>query len=151
GAVPPGTPIRSARPGRSRPSRDAAAGPRRPQRRTHRSPRSAESVTAQFCGGRAGAAGGRAGVNPAGSQVIWLRTCGRALNTVFFAFTAVYCILTFSPFAYEQFIQPHVIAWLANFVFLYAYFYWLALCVTVLTLVPLMKLRVAPLAWAYFA
>ena len=90
-------------------------------------------------------------MNPAGSQVIWLRTCGRALNTVFFAFTAVYCILTFSPFAYEQFIQPHVIAWLANFVFLYAYFYWLALCVTVLTLVPLMKSRVAPLAWAYLA
>jgi arylsulfatase A-like enzyme len=75
---------------------------------------------------------------------------GRALNALFFLATAVYCLLTFSPFAYEQFIQPHVVAWLSNFVLLYAYFYWLAFFITLLTLVPwLESSRYRGLAWAY--
>ncbi len=69
----------------------------------------------------------------------WSLTAGRVVNTTFFLFTSVYCALTSSPFAYEQFIQPHVIAWLANFVFLFASLYWLSLCVTALTLVPVLQ------------
>src|SRR5581483_2369729 len=77
---------------------------------------------------------------------------GRAVNTVFFLATSVYCILTFSPFAYEQFIQPHVVAWVSNFVVLHADFYWLALFVTLLTLAPhLQTSRVRWLGWAYLA
>jgi Sulfatase len=77
---------------------------------------------------------------------------GRALNAVFFLATTVYAILTYSPFAYEQFIQPNMIAWLSNFVFLHTDFYWLTLCVTVLTLTPQLKGgRGRLLAWAYLA
>jgi hypothetical protein len=77
---------------------------------------------------------------------------GRAVNALFFLFTAAYCLLTFSPFAYEQFIQPHVIAWLANFVLLYADFYWLALSVTALTLVPCLRSpRLRAWSWGYLA
>src|SRR3954447_230837 len=74
----------------------------------------------------------------------------RVLNAVFFLATTIYAILTYSPFAYEQFIQPNMIAWLSNFIFLHTDFYWLALCVTMLTLAP--YLRAGPgrvLAWAY--
>ena len=56
---------------------------------------------------------------------------GRALNAAFFVATSLYAVLTYSPFAYEQFIQPHMVAWVSNFVILHADFYWLALCVTV--------------------
>jgi arylsulfatase A-like enzyme len=84
--------------------------------------------------------------------VAWALTAGRAINAIFFLFTSVYCLLTYSPFAYEQFIQPHVIAWLANFVLLYADFYWLVLCVTALTLVPYLRVpRLRAAAWTYLA
>src|SRR5262245_53606618 len=75
---------------------------------------------------------------------------GRVLNALFFIATSVYSILTFSPFAYEQFIVPHLVSWVANFVVLHADFYWLALCVTTLTLAPYLKAsRALWLAWAY--
>lgn len=74
----------------------------------------------------------------------------RVLNALFFLTTAVYAILTYSPFAYEQFIQPNMIAWLSNFVFLHADFFWLSLCLTLLTLAPHLKSsRVRVLAWTY--
>ena len=74
----------------------------------------------------------------------------RVLNAAFFLATTIYAILTYSPFAYEQFIQPNMIAWLSNFVFLHTDFYWLALCVTMLTLAPHLRSgRGRILAWAY--
>jgi len=93
----------------------------------------------------------------------WAQTIGRAANSFFFLFTSIYCLLTYSPFAYEQFIQPHVIAWLSNFVLLFADLYWLALSITALTLVPYLRSdetpamasrwsrRVRAAAWAYLA
>src|SRR5262249_36014190 len=80
----------------------------------------------------------------------WAIAIGRALNALLFLFTSIYCLLTFSPFAYEQFIQPHVVAWLSNFVLLFAAFYWLGLCVTFLTLVPHLKTSShRAVAWSY--
>jgi arylsulfatase A-like enzyme len=80
----------------------------------------------------------------------WFLACVRLLNAVFFVSTAIYAVLTFSPFAYEQFIQPNLIAWLANFVFLHADFYWLALCLTLLTLAPYLAApRARRAAWLY--
>jgi hypothetical protein len=71
-------------------------------------------------------------------------------NAVFFLATTIYAILTYSPFAYEQFIQPNMIAWLSNFVFLHTDFYWLMLCATLLTLAPqLQSGQDRTLAWAY--
>src|SRR4051794_39955656 len=81
-----------------------------------------------------------------------LIAAGRALNALFCLATTIYAILTYSPFAYEQFIQPNMIAWLSNFVFLHTDFYWLTLCVTLLTLTPQLKGgRGRLLAWAYLA
>jgi Sulfatase len=74
----------------------------------------------------------------------------RVANAVFFLATTIYAILTYSPFAYEQFIQPNMIAWLSNFVFLHTDFYWLMLCATMLTLAPQLRSgRGRTLAWAY--
>ena len=35
------------------------------------------------------------------------------LTTVFFAASALYGVLNFSPFAYQQFIRPRLVPWLA--------------------------------------
>src|SRR4051794_6578705 len=81
-----------------------------------------------------------------------LTVAGRLVNAVFFLATTIYAILTYSPFAYEQFIQPNMIAWLSNFVFLHTDFYWLALCVTLLTLAPHLRAgRGRVMAWSYLA
>lgn len=96
-------------------------------------------------------------------STVWAQTLGRTANTFFFFFTSMYCLLTYSPFAYEQFIQPHVIAWLSNFVLLFADLYWLAWSMTALTLVPYLRSvealgtpgatspRIRVAAWAYLA
>ena len=74
----------------------------------------------------------------------------RGVNALFFLTTTIYAILTYSPFAYEQFIQPNMIAWLSNFVFLHTDFYWLTLCLTLLTLAPHLQAGRARLAaWSY--
>ena len=76
----------------------------------------------------------------------------RIANAIFFLATTIYAILTYSPFAYEQFIQPNMIAWLPYFVFLHTDFYWLMLCATLLTVAPqLQSGRGRILAWAYLA
>lgn len=66
----------------------------------------------------------------------WLLLAARAINAAFFVTTSVYALLTSSPFAYEQFILPKMMAWLSNFVLIHADLYWLTFCVTVLTLAP---------------
>ena len=40
----------------------------------------------------------------------------RAANALFFLLTATYCILTYSSFAYQQFIRPRLVSSLSGFV-----------------------------------
>lgn len=60
----------------------------------------------------------------------------RTLNAAFFVTTATYCLLTYSPFAFQQFIRPHLIAALTSFVVWHPLLYWMALAITALTLRP---------------
>jgi hypothetical protein len=60
----------------------------------------------------------------------------RAVNAAFFLATSAYCILSYSSFAYYQFIRPEVFAWPGDFVILHHVLYWLCLLITALTLVP---------------
>jgi hypothetical protein len=58
----------------------------------------------------------------------------RAANLGFFLVTATYCLLSYSPFAYQNFIRPHMIAALASFVVWHHLWFWLMLAITALTL-----------------
>ena len=66
----------------------------------------------------------------------WVVAAVRAANAVFFLLTATYCILTYSSFAYQQFIRPRMVSSLAGFVALHHVWYWLLLGLTVFTLMP---------------
>jgi len=74
----------------------------------------------------------------------------RALNALFFFAVSAFGFLSYSPFGYQQFIQPNVLPALRDFVTVSPWLFWLVLLVTVLTLMP--HLRGAPgrgLARAY--
>jgi hypothetical protein len=58
----------------------------------------------------------------------------RAVNAVFFLCTAIYCLLTYSPFAYRQFIKAHLVEGLAEFVVWHHLGFWLVLAITALTM-----------------
>lgn len=60
----------------------------------------------------------------------------RAANAIFFLMTSAYCVLSYSSFAYHQFIRPEVFAWPGDFVALHHVFFWLMLLITAATLVP---------------
>jgi hypothetical protein len=60
----------------------------------------------------------------------------RAANTLFFLVTSLYCLLTYSSFAYQQFIRPHLVNWLTGFVAWHHLAFWLMLMVTAWTLLP---------------
>lgn len=60
----------------------------------------------------------------------------RGLNAAFFLTTSVYCILSYSSFAYYQFIRPEVFYWPGAFVALHHVFFWLMWLVAALTLAP---------------
>jgi membrane-anchored protein YejM (alkaline phosphatase superfamily) len=80
----------------------------------------------------------------------WFLAAARAVNALFCLTTAIYAVLTSSAFAYEQFIQPNMLAWLSNFVFLHADLYWLSLCLSLLTLAPYLRDHPARrAAWTY--
>lgn len=64
---------------------------------------------------------------------------GRAANAVFFLTTAAYCILSYSSFAYHQFIRPEVFAWPSNFIALYHVLFMLFWLITALTLMPYIR------------
>lgn len=77
---------------------------------------------------------------------------GRAANALFFLLTATYCILTYSSFAYQQFLRPRLVSSLAGFVTFQHLWYWVFLCITVVTLMPEWKTsRGREVAWAYVA
>jgi hypothetical protein len=81
-----------------------------------------------------------------------LAALARAANAVFFLVTAAYCILTYSSFAYQQFIRPRLVASLAGFVAFHHLWHWVFLGLIVLTLVPEWKTsRGRTLAWGYVA
>ena len=74
----------------------------------------------------------------------------RAANALFFLLTATYCILTYSSFAYQQFIRPRLVSSLSGFVAFQHLWYWVFLGITVITLMPEWKTsRGRALAWAY--
>lgn len=78
----------------------------------------------------------------------------RGANALFFLLTSSYCLLTYSSFAYQQFIKPHLVNWLTGFVVWHHLGFWLALLVTAWTLLPdLQRERgaVRVLAWGYVA
>jgi hypothetical protein len=60
----------------------------------------------------------------------------RALNAIFFFAVATYGLLTYSPFAYGQFIKPDIIPAIRDFVSLSPALFWLVFLITLLTLYP---------------
>jgi hypothetical protein len=80
----------------------------------------------------------------------WLIAAARAANAAFFLLTAVYCLLTYTPFAYQQFIRPHLINWLSGFVVFHHIGYWVVLGVTAITMLrELPHARGRAIGWAY--
>jgi hypothetical protein len=63
----------------------------------------------------------------------------RALNALYFVASFLYCLLSYSSFAYEQFIRPQLVGWLPNWVALHHYVFWLTLLITLPTLVPALR------------
>jgi Sulfatase len=72
----------------------------------------------------------------------------RAVNAVFFLTTSAYCILSYSSFAYYQFIRPEVFAWPGTFVALHHVFFWLMWFIAALTLAPYARGANGRPAWA---
>ncbi len=84
-------------------------------------------------------------------RAVWV-SVARGANAAFFLLTATYCILTYSSFAYQQFIRPRMVASLSEFVAFHHLLHWLFLGITVATLVPEWKSsRGRTVAWAYAA
>lgn len=74
----------------------------------------------------------------------------RVANALFFVVTATYCILTYSSFAYQQFIRPRVVSSIAGFAVFHHLWHWVFLVVTLVTLIPEWKsARGRTLAWTY--
>ncbi|MEQ1870493.1 MAG: sulfatase-like hydrolase/transferase [Vicinamibacterales bacterium] len=63
----------------------------------------------------------------------------RFLNASYFLLTASYCILTYSSFAYQQFIRPRLVSSLTTFIIWHPLWHWFALAVTVATLLPVLR------------
>jgi sulfatase-like protein len=76
----------------------------------------------------------------------------RLANALFFVVVSTYCLLTFSPFAYQQFIRPHMVAALTNLIVWHPALYWATLAATAATLWPyLSTARVRWVAGPYLA
>ena len=71
----------------------------------------------------------------------------RATNAAFFLATWAYCLLAYSPFAYQQFLKPEVIPWIPDFLAIHAALFWLVLLITTLTLKPYIASTVALSRW----
>lgn len=63
----------------------------------------------------------------------------RFLFAALIAVTSFYCLLTYIPFTYIHFLQFTHFTWLAAFVKLHSWLYWLCLLLVILTLVPDLK------------
>ena len=81
-----------------------------------------------------------------------LVSVARMANTLFFVLTATYCILTYSSFAYQQFIRPRVVSSIAGFAVFHPQWHWLFAAVTAMTLAREARTsRGRLLAWFYVA
>jgi hypothetical protein len=60
----------------------------------------------------------------------------RALNGLFFVAVSAYCLLAYSPFAYDVFIQPGVVPALSDFIAVSQWLFCATLLTTILTLMP---------------
>ena len=74
----------------------------------------------------------------------------RLANAAFALATAAYCVLSYSPFAYEQFIRPQLVGWLPGAIAAHHRVFWILLAVTLASLAPHLRRR-QPLAWGYAA
>jgi len=76
----------------------------------------------------------------------------RTANALFFVLTATYCILTYSSFAYQQFIRPRVVSSIAGFAVFHPQWHWLFAAVTAMTLARESRTaRGRTWAWVYLA
>jgi len=92
------------------------------------------------------------GSNVPGIRRAVLVALARAVNAIFFLTTSSYCLLTYSSFAYQQFIKPHLVNWLTGFVVWHHLAFWLMLILTAWTLLPeLRRRRWRGVAWGYLA
>jgi hypothetical protein len=69
----------------------------------------------------------------------------RVVHAVFFVAVAAYCFLSYSPFAYAQFIKPNVVPALTDFVMISQWYFCVVVLLTTLTLMP--QLRGRPGQW----
>jgi hypothetical protein len=65
----------------------------------------------------------------------------RGVFTVFILLTAVYCVLTYIPFTYEQIHVAGLLPWLTTFVKIHNYLFWVSLGALVATLIPDLRRR----------
>jgi len=63
----------------------------------------------------------------------------RALNAIYFVASCVYCLLSYSSFAYEQFIRPQLMGWIPGVAATHHQWYWLTVLITLPTLVPVLR------------
>lgn len=76
----------------------------------------------------------------------------RTANALFFVLTSTYCILTYSSFAYQQFIRPRVVSSIAGFAVFHPQWHWLFAAVTAMTLARESRTsRGRIIAWTYLA
>jgi hypothetical protein len=81
-----------------------------------------------------------------------LVAAARTLHAIFFLVTATYCLLTYSPFAYQQLIRPHLISGLGSFVAWHHIGYWLIFLITLLSMLgELRSGRSRITGWSYLA
>jgi hypothetical protein len=73
-------------------------------------------------------------------------------NAMLAVLTATYCLLTYSPFAYEQFIKPHLVNWLSSLPVWHHVAFWAAAGVTAVTMMrELPAVRARWVGWSYLA
>lgn len=63
----------------------------------------------------------------------------RALNAAYFVGTFVYCLLSYSSFAYAQFIKPQLVGWIPGVAATHHQWFWLTVLITTPTLVPALR------------
>jgi hypothetical protein len=69
----------------------------------------------------------------------WRLAVARVVHGAFFVGVSTYALLSFSPFAYVQFIAPSVLPELTDFIALSPWLFWLVLLLTTLTLMPQLR------------
>src|SRR5207247_10970296 len=110
--------------------------PRR-RRRSAARRRGRAAIVRRQCGGAAPHRGGSRAMTwrPGGIAAARIAHAGVLLAI------AAFCFLSYSPFAYGQFIKPNVVPDLNDFVVLLPWFFALTVLATVLTLLPVLRQR----------